>query len=814
MMLDRLFRESARLPRIAELDGLRALLAWWVVLYHASGNTFSSAWRIAWGPLAWLSHGSLAVTAFMILSGFVIFFLLDREHEGYGPFITRRFFRLYPVYALCFAVMLGLNGLYVANLQANAAHMPAEQLASMLYDAEQPERDLPVQLALHAVMAHGAVPAAWLHNAGGAFLMPAWSISLEWQFYLIAPLVFWLIRRGGTRGAAVWLAVSVAVFATRGLWPHFSFDAFLPLQLHSFTVGIASYYVWKAVALGGVKSRLLAAAPLAVAVAVAALVAVQCVRLGVQRGTTPGLWLPFAIWAFAFAALLAGAVGDAGPLARATRRVLAWPPLERLGVVSYSTYLVHWPVLVLCQAAYRTILDAPSPWTLFALHVAVSFPLVAAVSFALYRFVEAPGMTLGRRLAGARRLSTRLRISTGDRGAAHRLALLVEHVDLFEARPVAPDALLVARRLEEHGARVAEVVLQRRLAVGAGRIRDDAARLHVLRRVPDLREVLVEDVAEHARVGARRVLHALAMRAARDDVAVVLHHGREVRPRAVRDRLLRARAEHFEVARVAVGPVVEVAPEGRELLDAEVCAELPRLLHLLEVVLEHDVLDLDHRVLLAELLAHLRHALEVLDHAPDVPADARALVLLLREAVDADGQVREAALDEAADAIVLEPEAEVARDVDLQARIGRDAAHPVEVRVHHRVAEVVERHRRGLVLDLVDDPRVLLDGHLVLGLEDLLLERRIAVRIGVHAGGAAQVAERRDVDLHDRGIRAHLLALQGEVLGRGDQVPRLAQIHPTEQPGTAPGDGGDQHLGIQRALSSFGRTPQTARRIG
>jgi peptidoglycan/LPS O-acetylase OafA/YrhL len=403
MTLDRLLRESARLPRIPELDGLRALLAWWVVLYHASGNTFSTAYRISSGPFAWLSHGSLSVTVFMILSGFVIFFLLDREHEGYGPFLTRRFFRLYPVYALCFVAMLGLNGVYVENLHANAAHLEADQLASMVFDAEQPERDLPVQLALHAGMLHGVAPETWLHNAAGAFLMPAWSISLEWQFYLIAPFVFWLLRRSGARGAAIWIAVSAAVFATRGLWPRFSFDAFLPLHLHAFTIGIASYYVWKAVARGDWRPRGLGLAPLAVALGVALLVAVQTARLGIERGTTPGLLFPFAIWAFAFATLLAAAVGAAGPVARATRRTLGWPPLERLGAASYSTYLVHWPVLVVCQAAYRSILDAPAPWTLFALHLAVSFPLVAAASFALFRWVEVPGMALGRRLAAPRR---------------------------------------------------------------------------------------------------------------------------------------------------------------------------------------------------------------------------------------------------------------------------------------------------------------------------------------------------------------------------------------------------------------------------
>lgn len=38
-------------------------------------------------------------------------------------------------------------------------------------------------------MFHGAVPEVLVKDAPGAFLEPAWSISLEWQFYLVAPLL-------------------------------------------------------------------------------------------------------------------------------------------------------------------------------------------------------------------------------------------------------------------------------------------------------------------------------------------------------------------------------------------------------------------------------------------------------------------------------------------------------------------------------------------------------------------------------------------------------------------------------------------------
>lgn len=395
---------APRLPRLPELDGLRALLAWWVVVFHASGTTFSAAFDVKRGPLSFLSNGSLAVHVFMILSGFVIFFLIDREHEPYGRFTLRRFLRLYPVFAVCFVATLAMHDLYVGNLLAMGPHLGPEALAKVLHNAEQPMRDLGAQLAVHIPMLHGMIPDAWLYNAAGAFLMPAWSISLEWQFYLVAPLLAWMIRRG-RGGVAALAAVTLLAFVTRGLWPKFRFDAFLPLQLHLFVLGIASYYVFKRVALGIERPAWLVRGPDIVVVAVSIFLALQIARLGLSRGTTPADWFPLAIWAFVFAVLLAAAAGGDGWLVRTTRRVLRWPPLERLGVVSYSTYLVHWPVLVLCQALFRTVLDHPSPRTLFVLHIAISMPIVAALSFALYRLVEAPGMAYGRKLA--RRLAPR-----------------------------------------------------------------------------------------------------------------------------------------------------------------------------------------------------------------------------------------------------------------------------------------------------------------------------------------------------------------------------------------------------------------------
>ena len=194
-------QERTALPdRLVLLEGLRGFLALYVVLDHTleySGYVDELA-----RPLFFLRAGRYAVDAFVILSGFVIFCLLDKRTEDYRSFVTRRFFRLYPVAILMFAVAVPVSLLRLWNITHASAYSSPEHIHSVTSTVHAWWAHWTWNTLLHGTLLHGLVPDRVLPRASEAFLDPAWSISLEWQFYLVAPLCYWLATKSrGTRVA-------------------------------------------------------------------------------------------------------------------------------------------------------------------------------------------------------------------------------------------------------------------------------------------------------------------------------------------------------------------------------------------------------------------------------------------------------------------------------------------------------------------------------------------------------------------------------------------------------------------------------------
>src|SRR5262249_21745258 len=142
-------------------------------------------------PLAMtLGQGWGAVPVFFILSGLVIALMGEARPESYRTFLVRRYFRLAPVYYLVLAVA-------TADAWATGAY----------------GRSLWAHVALHATMLHGVVPDQVLPRSPVALEYAAWSISVEWQFYLLAPLVLRAVRRGPAYALLLLAGLGLAGYA-------------------------------------------------------------------------------------------------------------------------------------------------------------------------------------------------------------------------------------------------------------------------------------------------------------------------------------------------------------------------------------------------------------------------------------------------------------------------------------------------------------------------------------------------------------------------------------------------------------------------
>ncbi|HEY0550310.1 MAG TPA: acyltransferase, partial [Verrucomicrobiae bacterium] len=253
-----------------------------------------------------------------------------------------------------------------------------------------PTKKLAPHLMAHGLMLHGVIPDEILPHAARAILPPAWSISVEWQFYLVAPLLFAFAVRPNWKLTLVMCALlgtrilhdaAHAFAAGRAL--HFEMAAFLPLRLEFFAVGAGSYAVWKWLS---ERNRPLHMPRLCYALLLPVLILVA--------KKSPAI----AFWLAGLATLVSVHFGSAPWMAQQLSRFLNSPSLQFLGKISYPLYLLHLPALVFV----RRIMELSLPeWRAPVFQMALVLGGLAATiggAWLLHQLVEHPMIQFGKRL--------------------------------------------------------------------------------------------------------------------------------------------------------------------------------------------------------------------------------------------------------------------------------------------------------------------------------------------------------------------------------------------------------------------------------
>ncbi|MGE4481581.1 acyltransferase family protein [Acidocella sp.] len=337
------------MQRLQRLDGMRGLLAVYVMLGHGLPLAVSPAW------LGWLfSHGQAAVDLFFALSGLVIIGSLERHGWRMLPFMAARARRLLPAYVL----VLGIAMLAEAQGDPLRALPWAGVAARQIVSPALPSPVWPHLLA-HLTLLHGLIPNRWLPYGWVTLLGPAWSLSTEWQFYLLIAAIGLVAPRRSGFAIAGLLGIAI-LYQSLPLDGAFS-RAFLPVEAGWFALGLASR-IWLR------ENRL---APFIACLA--------CV-IGLAWLTGPGKILTALAWACLMLAQR-----------RNWGRVLAWRPLLYLGAISYPLYLVNEPVeRLLALGLGPPLAHAPLLFSLAFLPLSVLASLAAAIL--LHHGVERPFM--------------------------------------------------------------------------------------------------------------------------------------------------------------------------------------------------------------------------------------------------------------------------------------------------------------------------------------------------------------------------------------------------------------------------------------
>jgi peptidoglycan/LPS O-acetylase OafA/YrhL len=372
-LLSNLRRSTSHSEFIPVIDGLRFLAILPVVLHHLCERTI----RIAedrhlatasdYALINLLPTGYLGVELFFVISGLIISYpfisayFRGQRHPNVRNFYLRRVTRLEPPY---FLVMIGCY-LFLRF----TGYIPEQT-----YTFAAESRSLETSLAASLVYMHGLM-------LGGypKLNSPAWSLEIEIQFYILAPIVILAVlrlRRLAAIVLAILMLMAASIFASHlleiqfGSWHTMLLTKFFHLFLAGILVNLLILGGWMPQTI----PRVVWDTGFILAIAI-------LYAIDKNRGSMLSAAAQVACYLGLFGAAFKGAV---------FRRILSRPWIFTIGGMCYTIYLIHLPIFQLLTGIIMRTSGFVSFMPGLAVSAVVTLPILFAVSVAFFLLIEKP----------------------------------------------------------------------------------------------------------------------------------------------------------------------------------------------------------------------------------------------------------------------------------------------------------------------------------------------------------------------------------------------------------------------------------------
>ncbi|HAT8183338.1 TPA: acyltransferase family protein [Legionella pneumophila] len=331
-----------------DIDGLRAIAILLVLIYHGGLSLFPS--------------GFIGVDIFFVISGFLITSIihesLNKNDFSFFDFYNRRLWRLQPVFVVL---------ILVTTLLCLWFYLP-DDLIEFSRSARK------TSLFISNLFFNKTTTGYFSPDTHQLPLLHTWSLSIEWQCYLILPLVMYGLYRFLNKGQVIYVVYGLTIL-------------FFLLTLHySQVVPAQTYYQFSSRIFEFLIGSCIALSPrikFSINKSILVILGISALFFIIYTATLDNILLGYPNWHALFVCLATGfliALGTNFPSLFIVN-TLSCRPLVFIGILSYSLYIWHWVVFSILR--YQNIEERSEI-------LLIVYSIIFVLAYLSWRYIEKP----------------------------------------------------------------------------------------------------------------------------------------------------------------------------------------------------------------------------------------------------------------------------------------------------------------------------------------------------------------------------------------------------------------------------------------